>query len=236
MSGRSTSHAPSEDRREVFGESHEGYDYVTGHNLNVIQTQSGEEDGPLYDNEQANGTGYYYLPAKPKAKYCNVIDFGVGIIKPDWLVGAAYLGEEKSGIYDCYKWEQGEIPEAHSRFLGLRRDTDTAHDSQQMRQTHLGADDEFLILPNEKGGNEASARELQQRDDAGVSLRGGRGRDRGGERERGEEGPFLTYWSEKRTGRPVKWVFFSGGQFEVIRFDPGATMHEEMLQIPGYCF
>lgn len=48
------------------------YDYVAGHNLNVIQTQSGEEDGPLYDNEQANGTGYYYLPAKPKAKYCNV--------------------------------------------------------------------------------------------------------------------------------------------------------------------
>ncbi|CAN0504173.1 unnamed protein product, partial [Laminaria digitata] len=48
------------------------YDYAAGRNLNVIQTQSGEEDGPLFDNERANGTGYYYLPAKAKAKYCNV--------------------------------------------------------------------------------------------------------------------------------------------------------------------
>ena len=48
------------------------YDYASGRNLNVIQTQSGEEDGPLFDNERANGTTYYYLPAKAKAKYCNV--------------------------------------------------------------------------------------------------------------------------------------------------------------------
>lgn len=38
----------------------------------MIQTQTGEEDGPLFDNEWANGTTYYYLPAKGKAKYCNV--------------------------------------------------------------------------------------------------------------------------------------------------------------------
>lgn len=29
-----------------------------------------------------------------------VIDFGVGIIRPDWLTGATYLGEEKSGVYE----------------------------------------------------------------------------------------------------------------------------------------
>lgn len=28
-----------------------------------------------------------------------VIDFGVGIIRPDWLEGATYLGEEECGIY-----------------------------------------------------------------------------------------------------------------------------------------
>ncbi len=31
-----------------------------------------EEDGPLFDNERANGTTYYYHPAKAKSKYCNV--------------------------------------------------------------------------------------------------------------------------------------------------------------------
>lgn len=48
------------------------YDYAQGRNLNIIQTQSGEEDGPLFDNERANGTTYYYLPARAKAKYCQV--------------------------------------------------------------------------------------------------------------------------------------------------------------------
>lgn len=48
------------------------YDFARGRNLNVIQTQSAEEDGPLFDNERANGTGYYYLPARGKTKYCNV--------------------------------------------------------------------------------------------------------------------------------------------------------------------
>lgn len=29
-----------------------------------------------------------------------------------------------------------------------------------------------------------------------------------------EEGRFITYWSEKGTGRPVRWIFFDGAQFE----------------------
>lgn len=29
-----------------------------------------------------------------------IIDFGVGILKPDWLDGATYLGEETVGIYE----------------------------------------------------------------------------------------------------------------------------------------
>lgn len=56
------------------------YDYAARRNLNVIQTQSGEEEGPLFDNERANGTGYYYLPAKAKAKYCNVSALSVAIV------------------------------------------------------------------------------------------------------------------------------------------------------------
>lgn len=169
------------------------YDYTQGRNLNIIQTQSGEEDGPLFDNERANGSTYYYLPAKGKSKYCNIMEFNVGILRPDWLKGATFLGEEKYGIYDCYKWEQGDIPEANLRCLGLGR---------------------------------SSAREvLAQREAVTKQEKGGY-----------DEGRFITYWSEKKTGRPVRWEFFDGSVFEVIRFDEGVTMEDDMFQIPAYCF
>lgn len=187
------------------------YDFAAGRNLNIIQTQSAEEKGPLFDNEQANGTGYYYLPAKGKAKYCNVIDFGVGILKPNWLAGATYLGEETVGIYNCYKWEQGDIPRAHARTLGLRADEDVAPN-----------------VANAGGSNRVVTRtNIKEHDESWPSPPKTRG---------GSEGRFITYWSEKGSERPVKWVFFDGAEFEVIRFDSGATMYDDLFQIPGYCF
>eukprot|EP00903_Cladosiphon_okamuranus_P014558 g13504.t1 len=203
------------------------YDYAAGRNLNVIQTQGGEEDGPLFDNERANGTTYYYYPAKAKAKYCNPVDFGVGIIKPDWLKGATYLGEEECGIYQCHKWEQGEIPEAHARFLGLRDDGVEA----------------FTAVKKKRQEAEASSRQAKERalyaaGGLSPSLRGGDEAEEGeGEGEgEGHGDRFITYWTEKGTGRPVKWVFFNDAYFQVIRFDEGATMPDDMFQIPSYCF
>ncbi|CAN0105472.1 unnamed protein product [Ascophyllum nodosum] len=185
-------------RGDDLGVTHLWYDFARGRNLNVIQTQSAEEDGPLFDNERANGTGYYYLPARGKTKYCNIIDFGVGILKPDWLTGATYLGEETVGIYDCYKWEQGEIPSAHARSLGLRTEDAVGPNP-----------------PNIRSGESLPS----QRDAQGEG-----------------DGRFITYWSEKGSDRPVKWIFFDGAEFEVIRFDSGATMDDDFFQIPAYCF
>ncbi|CAM9610340.1 unnamed protein product [Choristocarpus tenellus] len=72
------------------------YDFPGGRNLNIIQRQGSELDGPLWDNERQNGSTYYYTPATGD---CNVIDMGVGVLRPEWLSEATYLGEEDIGIY-----------------------------------------------------------------------------------------------------------------------------------------
>lgn len=38
------------------------------------------------------GSTYYYYPTKEE---CSVINFPIGILRPDWLKGAAYKGEEE---------------------------------------------------------------------------------------------------------------------------------------------
>ncbi|CAM9410017.1 unnamed protein product [Hapterophycus canaliculatus] len=227
-------------KNEDYGAVDLWYDYDAGRNLNIIYTQSGEEDGPLYDNERANGTTYYYNPAKAKAKYCNVVDFGVGIIKPDWLQDATFLGEEECGIYQCHKWEQGEIPQAHARFLGLR-ETDEDPSFPYPRKAAAAAaaasavEGESMSAAASAAAMSRSKGDVETRNLEAVSL-GGAGGVEDGVREEGEGDRFITYWSQKGTGRPVKWVFFDGAAFEVVAFDIGATLPEEEFQIPGYCF
>lgn len=48
----------------------------------------------------------------------------------------------------------------------------------------------------------------------GFGRRPGGGGGDLGETEIPEEGRFITYWSDKRTGRPVRWIFFDDAQFE----------------------
>lgn len=62
-------------------------------------------------------------------------------------------------------------------------------------------------IPSAAGRSEidAEARKLE-----GVSLRGAEDSARGG----GEGDRFITYWSQKGTNRPVKWVFFDDATFE----------------------
>ncbi|CAM9189379.1 unnamed protein product [Scytosiphon promiscuus] len=230
------------------------YDYPAGRNLNVIQTQGGEADGPLFSNEQANGTSYYYHPAKPKEEYCDVMDFGVGIITPDWLKDATYLGEEQCGIYQCTKWEQGDLPEAHARFLGLRTvDVETwVHPSQRGavtgdksqgkldRNLAAGRVEKALLSVAASAGMGWSRDTAEAQDQEGsASLRdrgGGAGDSEEKAWEAGTGDRFLTYWSEKGTDRPVKWRFFTGALFQVVRVDEGAILPDAGYQIPAYCF
>lgn len=109
----------------------------------------------------------------------------------------------------CNKWEHGEIPDAHARFLGLRGDYN---------------------YNDQAGQKDAPSRNIPQPEEAllaaatagGVSLRRGEGDIEGGLLEvsgetagREEGGKFITYWSEIGTDRPVKWVFFTDAYFQV---------------------
>ncbi|CAM9189528.1 unnamed protein product [Scytosiphon promiscuus] len=243
----------TQENHEDYGIVDLWYDFAAGYNLNIVQTQSGEAKGPLFDNERSNGSTYYYHPTSPEPKQCSVVDFGVGIIKPDWLKDATYLGEEQCGIYQCNKWEQGEIPQAHARFLGLRtadveppfpsprRAAGAGEETRTKSRRNIvsGQVEEELVsaVAGEARGWEKD--DTQLRYGRGVSLRGedsGPARTEGGDRERLYGDRFLTYWSEKGTDRPVKVLFFNGAAFQVIRFDEGATMPDEAYQIPDYCF
>lgn len=100
----------------------------------------------------------------------------------------------------CYKWEQGEIPEAHARFLGLR-DGVEAFSAREEREA-------------EAPGQAVERTLYTAADGSSPSLRGGE-EESGEVGQRGQRDRFITYWTEKRTGRPVRWVFFNDAYFEV---------------------
>uniref|UniRef100_A0ACD5XA39 Uncharacterized protein n=1 Tax=Avena sativa TaxID=4498 RepID=A0ACD5XA39_AVESA len=47
---------------------------------------------------------------------------------------------------------------------------------------------------------------------------------------------FITYYEDASTGRPVKWVFYTGRTAHVMSFEPGATLEDVEWQAPAYCF
>ncbi|XP_026400795.1 uncharacterized protein At4g14100-like [Papaver somniferum] len=77
------------------------YDYPNGRNFNIIQNQLGEL---LYDLEWNNGTKFVYtLDANKK---CQTVKVGFGILTPDWLDGANYLGQRRMDGFLCNVWEK----------------------------------------------------------------------------------------------------------------------------------
>ncbi|GER44056.1 transferases [Striga asiatica] len=77
------------------------YDYPNGRNFNIIQKQLGEK---LYDLEWDNGTSYYYT--LDDNRKCTVRHFPVGILRPNWLDGANYLGRVRKDGFLCDVWEK----------------------------------------------------------------------------------------------------------------------------------
>ncbi|MED6149516.1 hypothetical protein PIB30_063320 [Stylosanthes scabra] len=47
-----------------------------------------------------NGTSFYYT-LDPYKKECNVMHFPVGILRPNWLDGATYLGQRMVDNFLC---------------------------------------------------------------------------------------------------------------------------------------
>lgn len=58
----------------------------------------------LYDIEWNNGTSFYFTLGENGS--CGIMDFGVGIPRPDFLDGANYLGTEITDGFLCNVWEK----------------------------------------------------------------------------------------------------------------------------------
>lgn len=78
------------------------YDWTNGRNFNIIQDQLGEL---LYDLEWNNGTVFRYTLDDGKKK-CSSALVDVGILRPNWLDGATYLGQQFIDGFHCNVWQK----------------------------------------------------------------------------------------------------------------------------------
>lgn len=80
------------------------YDWPNGRNFNIIQHQLGNV---LYDLEWNNGTSFFYT--LDSSKTCRSAQLQVGILRPNWLEGATYLGQQNVDGFLCNVWEKVEF-------------------------------------------------------------------------------------------------------------------------------
>jgi hypothetical protein len=76
------------------------YDWPRGRTLNILRAQlSGE---PVFDILWANGSTYAFdHSASPS---CTAALLPVGLLPPDWVDGAAYVGRDVVDGFDCHIW------------------------------------------------------------------------------------------------------------------------------------
>ncbi|CAJ1974721.1 unnamed protein product [Sphenostylis stenocarpa] len=79
------------------------YDWSNGRNFNIIQNQL--DHVVTYDLEWNNGTSFIYT-LDPSHPTCQVIHVEVGILRPNWLDGATYLGQQRVDNFLCNVWEK----------------------------------------------------------------------------------------------------------------------------------
>ncbi|CAH8261598.1 unnamed protein product [Arabidopsis lyrata] len=118
------------------------YDWVNGRNFNIIQKQLGKL---TYDLEWNNGTSFYYT--LDASRTCRTVHFEVGILRPNWLDGAEYLGQRHVNGFLCNVWEKVE-------FLWYYEDIVTKRPVQWIfytgREAHVMTFDVGAVLEDEK--------------------------------------------------------------------------------------
>ncbi|KAL0538316.1 hypothetical protein IC582_027331 [Cucumis melo] len=77
------------------------YDWPNGRNFNIMQHQLGHV---VYDLEWNNGTSFVYT--LDSSKTCSSAQLEVGILRPNWLDGAKYLGQRHVDGFLCNVWEK----------------------------------------------------------------------------------------------------------------------------------
>ncbi|KAF5777057.1 hypothetical protein HanXRQr2_Chr12g0531191 [Helianthus annuus] len=80
------------------------YDWTNGRNFNIIQYQLGTV---LYDIEWNNGTSFFFTIDSDRQ--CSSVQLDVGILRPNWLAGATYVGQRQVDGFDCYVWEKADF-------------------------------------------------------------------------------------------------------------------------------
>ncbi|KAK9185102.1 hypothetical protein WN943_025455 [Citrus x changshan-huyou] len=80
------------------------YDWPNGRNFNIIQSQLGKL---LYDLEWNNGTSFFFT--LDSNKECRTAQLEVGILRPNWLDGAKYLGQRHVDGFLCNVWEKADF-------------------------------------------------------------------------------------------------------------------------------
>ncbi|XP_010466733.1 PREDICTED: uncharacterized protein At4g14100-like [Camelina sativa] len=118
------------------------YDWVNGRNFNIIQKQLGKLK---YDLEWNNGTSFYY--SLDQSRTCRTLNFEVGILRPNWLDGAKYMGQRHVNGFLCNVWEKVE-------FLWYYEDVVTKRPVQWIfytgREAHVMTFEVGAVLEDEK--------------------------------------------------------------------------------------
>ncbi|XP_022148937.1 uncharacterized protein At4g14100-like [Momordica charantia] len=118
------------------------YDWPNGRNFNIIQHQLGNV---VYDLEWNNGTSFVYT--LDSSKTCSTSQLEVGILRPNWLDGANYLGHRHVDGFLCNVWEKVD-------FIWYYEDVDTKRPVHWLfytgRQAHVMTFEVGAVLEDEK--------------------------------------------------------------------------------------
>ena len=87
------------------------YDWPGGRNFNIIHTQLGPT---IYDLELNSGKQYVWYDDRQD---CKTIRQPVGILTPDWLSNATYLGVDKMDTFEVDAWTKTPWPTKDRMFI-----------------------------------------------------------------------------------------------------------------------
>lgn len=98
------------------------------------------------DNERSNGSTYYY---DLDAGTCNSIDMHIGILTPDWLSSATFLGQQVVNGFTTDVWECGDAPQGYNgSFITYFADNATQRPVRWVFYDDASFDVGYLGLPS----------------------------------------------------------------------------------------
>ncbi|KAF8378075.1 hypothetical protein HHK36_029410 [Tetracentron sinense] len=218
------------------------YDWPNGRNFNIIQNQLGKL---LYDLEWNNGTSFFYT--LDSNKECRSAQLEVGILRPNWLDGANYLGQKYVDGFLCNVWEKVDfVCKGSLQIIDLWYDWPNGRNFNII-QNQLGkllydlewnnGTSFFYTLDSNKECRSAQLEVGILRPNwlDGANYLGQKYVD-GFLCNVWEKVDFIWYYEDVLTKRPVHWVFYTGRAAHVMTFEVGAVLEDAKWQAPVYCF